>query len=145
MIYDIKYNKKLNTIKNACIALFCINQNQIKIYLIQLKNNLWDLPGGKINKNKKENSFNAALREFKEETGFYIKKYKNKMYFSSIKWGTPSHTRIYYHISNCNNKLNFTFQPNNETKDGKWFDVTNLPQLRYPKSIMFLINYIKKK
>ena len=140
MIYNINNTKKLNTIKNACIALFCINQKQIKIYLIQLKNNLWDLPGGKINRNKKENSFNAALREFKEETGFYLK--KNKMYFSSIKWGTPPHTRIYYHTSTCINKLNFKFKPNNETKDGKWFDVNNLPQLRHPKSILFLIKLI---
>ena len=60
MIYEIKYNKKINTIKNSCIALFCINQNKIYIYLVQLKNNLWDIPGGKINRNKKENSFNSA-------------------------------------------------------------------------------------
>lgn len=42
MIYEIKYNKKINTIKNSCIALFCINHNKINIYLVQLKNNLWE-------------------------------------------------------------------------------------------------------
>ncbi len=144
MIYEIKYNKKINTIKNSCIALFCINHNKINIYLVQLKNNLWDIPGGKINRNKKENSFNSALREFQEETGFNIKKYKNKMHFQSMKWGEPPHTRLYYHISNCDNKLNIKFQPNNETIDGKWFDVRFLPKLRHKRSILFLIDFIEK-
>lgn len=146
MIYEIKYNEqnKINTIKNSCIALFYIDQNQLYLYLVQLKNNLWDIPGGKINRNKKENSFNSALREFKEETGFDLKNLKRKMYFQSITWGNPPHTRIYYYISNSKNKLNFKFQYNNETKDGKWFNVRFLPKLRHIKSILFLINFIER-
>ena len=144
MIYEIKYNKKINTIKNSCIALFCINHNKINIYLVQLKNNLWDIPGGKINRNKNENSFNSALREFQEETGFHLSKYKNKMHFQSIIWGSPPHTRLYYHISNYDNKLNIKFQANNETIDGKWFDVRFLPKLRHKRSILFLIDFIEK-
>lgn len=142
MIYNNKFNN-VNTIKNSCIALFCINNSQIKIYLVKLNSNLWDIPGGNINRSK-ENSFNAALREFKEETGFDLKKLKKKMYFSSIKWGNPPHTRIYFNVSTCYNKLNFIFKPNYETKDGKWFDVKNLPKLRHKRSILSLINFIEE-
>ena len=147
MIYEIKYNKlikEVNTIKNACVALFCLRNNQLKIYLVQLRNNLWDIPGGDIKRNKKENSFEAALREFKEETGFNLKKYKNKMYFPSVTYGNPPHTRIYYHLSYCYHELNFIFKPNNETKDGRWFDVKYLPQLRHTRSILSLINFIER-
>ncbi len=146
MIYEIKYNKrkKINTIKNSCIALFYIDQNQLYIYLVQLKNNFWDIPGGKINRNKNENSFNSALREFQEETGFHLRNLKSKIYFESIIWGSPPHTRIYYYISNSKNNINFTFQSNNETKDGKWFNVMYLPKLRHKRSILFLIDFIEK-
>lgn len=63
------------------VRTFLINNN--KIIVIKYKNNknkdYYDIPGGKIEEN--ENSIDASIREFKEETGIEIvsQQYKKVM------------------------------------------------------------------
>ena len=150
MDYQIKYLKYKNkylvykeqlggTFKNACIALFYNNN----IFLVQQKDGLWNIPGGHIDPG--ENSFQAAFREFKEETGgFDLKKWANssktRKEFYSYKYN--GHTKIWWYISKEDPKI--IFIPNNETGAGQWFPLNNLPTLRFPKSIHELLTHIKK-
>lgn len=139
---------------NACIALFF----EKTVYLIQEKDRNWNFPGGKLNPG--EDALKGAFREFQEEIG-------NKQVFALFKlfnlenWARetvniftpynvyhsngvgPPHTTIFYCI--CKSKPVFTFRKNNETINGNWFDVYNLPQpLRY-RSISELTSIVLKK
>ena len=57
-------------IKNACIALYYKTPTHNFIYLIKGNDDNWNIPGGRID--DKENSLEAAFREFKEETGGFL-------------------------------------------------------------------------
>ena len=148
MDYQIKYLKYKNkyliykeqmggTFKNACIALFYNNN----IFLVQQKDGSWNIPGGHIDSG--ENSFQAAFREFREETGgFDLKKWANssktRKEFHSYKYN--GHTKIWWHISKEDPKI--VFNINNETIAGQWFPINSLPNLRFPKSIHELLTHL---
>jgi len=75
-------------IKNACILL----TNSIgRILCVQLNNGLWTIPGGKIDKG--ESPWNAAVREFIEETGNNLPDLREGKVFTSYDY--HAHTRIY--------------------------------------------------
>ncbi len=149
MDYQIKYLKYKNkyliykeqiggTFKNACIALFYNNN----IFLVQQKDGSWNIPGGHIDPG--ENSFQAAFREFKEETGgFDLKKWANssnpRKEFHSYEYN--GHTKIWWYISKEDPKI--IFIPNNETVKGQWFPIDKLPTLRFPESIRELLTLVK--
>jgi 8-oxo-dGTP pyrophosphatase MutT (NUDIX family) len=132
-------------IKNACIALFYKNQ----IYLIQqTKDNKWNIPGGHIDRG--ENSFQAAFREFEEETGgFDLLRWTNstkpRKDFEHYEYGHPHpHTKIWWYVSRENPEI--VFNINRETKDAAWFDINNLPSnLRFPGSIGEIIAHVRSK
>jgi 8-oxo-dGTP pyrophosphatase MutT (NUDIX family) len=124
---------------NACIALFF----EKTVYLIQEKDESWNFPGGKLK--PREDALEGAFREFQEEIGnnegsnlFNLKKWARDtgniftphyVHHSNDVVGRP-HTTIFYCI--CKSKPVFTFRRNNETINGNWFDVYNLPQpLKY--------------
>ena len=135
-------HQQSSRITNACIALF---YNR-RIYLVQERNSrLWNIPGGGIHRGKGENSFDAAFREFREETGgFDLKGWANsrnprKEFHPFIYNG---HTKIWWHVSNENISINF--RQNRETIAGAWFDIGSLPLLRdvAQKSIPQLLTHM---
>ncbi len=152
MDYKSKYlkykNKYLNLkkqlggeFKNACIALFYNNQ----IFLIQQKDNKWNIPGGRID--GRENSFQAAFREFKEETGgFDLLRWANsttpRKEFNRYEY--HGHTKIWWHVSKVDPQI--VFNINRETKAGQWFNINSLPSnLRFPQSIQEIIAHIRSQ
>jgi 8-oxo-dGTP pyrophosphatase MutT (NUDIX family) len=152
MDYRLKYlkykNKYLNLkiqsggegINNACIALYWKTKEHTFIYLIREKTGEWNTPGGLIDKG--ESSFNAAFREFWEETGkiFDLKAWANPTADPTNplrkfhKYVFGGHTAIWWYVSYEDPKI--TFKANTEATDGGWFDISDLPtNLRYPKSV----------
>lgn len=148
MDYRLKYlkykNKYLNLkiqsggvgIKNACIALYYKTSTSNFIYLIKGNDGKWNIPGGQID--DKENSLEAAFREFKEETeGFLLDKWApltnplRKFY----KYVYRDHTAIWWCVSYEDPKI--IFQVNREAKDGGWFDINDLHtiHLRFSDSV----------
>ncbi len=148
MDYQIKYLKYKNkyliykeqmggNFKNACIALF-YNKH---IFLVLQKDGKWNIPGGHIDPG--ENSFQAAFREFREETGgFDLKNWskssKPRKEFHSYEYN--GHTKIWWHVSEEDPQI--IFKINNETVKGQWFPINNLPNLRFPKSIHKLLTHL---
>ncbi len=124
--------------KNACVALFYNNQ----IYLVQEKDGRWNIPGGGIKTG--ENSFQAAFREFKEETGgFDLKRWADstnpRRKFEVYEY--HGHTKIWWHVSSENPRIKF--KSNNETIADQWAPINNLPHLKFPASIKSLIDNLK--
>lgn len=136
--FNLAYDKTGGSkVKNACIALF-YNKH---IFLVQQKDGSWNIPGGHIDPG--ENSFQAAFREFREETGgFDLKKWANsskpRKEFHSYEY--HGHTKIWWHISKEEPKI--IFKINNETLKGQWFSIDNLPNLRFPQSIHELLTLV---
>ena len=159
MDYRLKYlkykNKYLNLkiqsggkgIKNACIALYWKTENHTFIYLIREKDTgKWNTPGGGIKIDKGENSFDAAFREFKEETGgFLLKAWANStnQLRQFTKYEFEGHTAIWWCVSD--KAPDITFQANTEATDGGWFNISDLDNiiLRYPKSVKELTELLK--
>lgn len=135
---------------NACIALFFENT----VYLVQEKSGHWNFPGGIL---KERDALKGAFREFQEETG----NEKGFNLFNLEKWARdtgniftphyvyhsngvgPPHTTIFYCI--CKSKPVFTFRKNDETIDGKWFSMYNLPQPLRHRSISELTSIVLEK
>ena len=138
-------------ISNVATALF-FNDT---IYLVQENNNQWNLPGGRIN--HRETHYKASIREFKEETGgFRLDKWTNNLpdkfrniVIQELLYGRKPHTKIflYYIKKEYADKPNIVFKKNNETIDGKWFNIYQLPKnIRYPKSMIHVIKkYLQDK
>lgn len=150
MDYESKYlkykNKYLNQkeiqiggkFKNACIALFYNNH----IFLVQQRDGKWNIPGGHIDPG--ENSFQAAFREFNEETGgFNLKKWTNsskpRKEFNCYEY--HGHTKIWWYVTKEDPQIIFNI--NKETVAGQWFPVNSLPNLRFPQSIQEIITLVK--
>jgi 8-oxo-dGTP pyrophosphatase MutT (NUDIX family) len=124
------------------------------IYLVKENNGKWNLPGGGINDG--ENHYQASIREFKEETGgFCLDTFINQLHGNhrnhiikelSYGRGHNKHTKFFlYYLKKA--KPNIIFKKNNETIDGNWFNIDNLPNnIRFPKSMDDVIRkYLKDK
>lgn len=124
---------------NACIALFYNNY----IYLVKEKSGKWNTPGGGIKLARRETSVTAAFREFKEETGgFDLLAWANSHPLKTFYcYNYHGHTDIFWYISSTDPKIHF--KRNNETTDGQWYHINNLPtNLRFPNSIKAIIGHI---
>jgi 8-oxo-dGTP pyrophosphatase MutT (NUDIX family) len=133
---------------NACIALFF----QDTVYLVKEKDGFWNFPGGKIEPG--ETLLQGAFREFQEETGnekgfnlFNLERWASRSGNTFTPYNVyhsngvgPPHTTIFYCI--CKSKPEFTFTRNNETDDGNWFSVYNLPQPLRHRSISELTSIV---
>ena len=158
-ILYLKYKNKYINLKNqiggkitnAATALF-FNDT---IYLVQENNGQWNLPGGEII--HEESPYQASVREFEEETGgFDLNLWTNNLHgeyrkevIKELLYGRKPHTQIflYYLEKAYADKPNIIFKKNNETTDGKWFDINQLPNnIRFPRSMNDVIKqYIKDK
>ena len=97
-----------------------------------------------------ETHYQASIRKFKEETGgFRLDKWTNQLsdkyrnhIIKELSYGRKPHTKIflYYLEKAYAKKPNIVFKQNNETIDGKWFNIYQLPKnIRYPKSMIYVI------
>ena len=82
---------------------------------------MWSLPAGKIEKN--ENSRDAAVREFKEETGGHSIDYLRDR-LDRNQYIYHDHTIIYYYVVNTPFNINFT--PNKEKTLGAWVKISRV-------------------
>jgi ADP-ribose pyrophosphatase YjhB (NUDIX family) len=145
-------------IRNAVIALFF----QREVYLVNLNYNKgWTFPGGLIDKKKGETSYDAAFREFDEETGISPRRFKewveqqqkllNPLVVTNYMYGQSKyHTDIF--VIQCGDdkpsidyklvrvKKDENGQP--ETVGGKWYSIDNLPDNLAYDSINELIGYL---
>ena len=157
--YKLKYinlkNQIGGKIKNAATALFFNNY----IYLVKEINDLWNLPGGNINRG--ETWYDASIREFTEEIGdenmsnltHEIRKLPEILRNTFIYTYTyHKHTIIYLYYLEIiyKNRPNIVFKTNSETIEGGWFNIDKLPDInpKYNKSITNVIKeyryYIQK-
>ena len=128
--YKYKYLELKNQIgglvTNACIALISTYDptHGIRptpgIYMVKGKKN-WNIPGGEIETG--ESSLDAALREFKEETGGHsIDNLRDRL--NRNQYIHHNHTIIYYYIVNTPFNINFT--RNNEKIEGSWVKISRV-------------------
>ena len=106
---------KIENITNAAIALFFKRE----VYLVNLNYNKgWTFPGGLIDPG--ETSYNAAFREFDEETGTLgLRAWVESSYQKITKYmygNKTYHTDIY--VIQCNRKLPITFSIKNVKNNG---------------------------
>jgi len=153
--YKFKYSKLKNQtggyISNVTSAVFYNNE----IYLIQEQSGEWNLPGGEINPG--EDHRTASVREFIEETGgFDLDKFtsnlSNEYRKKFIKeFVYHRHTKIFlYYLEVYSKKPEIKFiktKDNDETIDGKWFNIFDLPSpIKYPDSMSrVILKYINDK
>ena len=105
---------------NACIALISTYGATPGIYMVKGNTN-WNIPGGKIEFG--ESPIDAALREFKEETGGHsIDNLRDRL--SQNQYIYHGHTVIFYYVINTN--FDIKFVPNNEKTIGSWIKISRV-------------------
>jgi ADP-ribose pyrophosphatase YjhB (NUDIX family) len=122
--YKYKYleikNQIGGKIMNACVALISTYGPTPGVYMVKGKEN-WNIPGGKIEKG--ESSLDAAIREFKEETGGHsIDNLRDRL--NRNQYIYHDHTIIYYYVVSTQFNINFT--PNNEKTLGSWVKISRV-------------------
>jgi 8-oxo-dGTP pyrophosphatase MutT (NUDIX family) len=138
-------------ISNVGTALFFKDT----IYLVKENNGKWNLPGGKIDAG--ETDYQASIREFYEETGgFHLdiwtselhEPLRNKVINELLYGQSHKHTKIflYYLDKAYSDKPDINFNINRETTDGQWFNIYDLPNIRFQESMTAVISqYINDK
>ncbi len=122
--YKYKYLEVKNQIggiiRNACVALISTYGPTPGVYMVKGKKN-WNIPGGNIEEG--ESSLDAALREFKEETGGHsIDNLRDRL--DRNQYIYHDHTIIYYYI--VNTPFNINFIPNKEKTLGAWVKISRV-------------------
>jgi ADP-ribose pyrophosphatase YjhB (NUDIX family) len=107
---------------NACIALISTyGGGEPGIYMVKGQSN-WNIPGGNIEQTD-ASPLDAALREFKEETGGHsIDNLRSRL--SQNQYIRHGHTVIFYYV--INKSFNITFIPNNEKTAGSWIKISRV-------------------
>jgi len=128
-------NKKVR----KAVRTFLIENGKIIAikYKTGINKDYYDIPGGKIEEN--ESSYNASIREFKEETGIEI---VNQKYIGKVIVEYPE--RIFdfdiYIVNNYNgNPSNF------EENDSMWVNINDLFNLNKKFSTIEIIKYLDKE
>jgi 8-oxo-dGTP pyrophosphatase MutT (NUDIX family) len=124
--YKCKYLELKNQIggvpTNACIALIStFGGGAPGIYMVKGRHN-WNIPGGKIDSTD-ASPLDAALREFKEETGGHsIDNLRDRL--SPNQYIHHGHTVIFYYV--INTSFNITFVSNKEKRKGSWIKISRV-------------------
>lgn len=106
---------------NACIALISTFGPTPGIYMVKGRYN-WNIPGGKIDPTD-ASPLDAALREFKEETGGHsIDNLRSRL--SPNQYIHHGHTIIFYYV--INTPFNINFVPNKEKRKGSWIKISRV-------------------
>ena len=124
--YKYKYLELKNQLggvpSNACIALISTyGGKEPGIYMVKGRRN-WNIPGGKIDLTD-ATPLDAALREFKEETGGHsIDNLRARL--SPNQYIHHGHTIIFYYV--INTPFNITFVHNKEKRKGSWIKISRV-------------------
>jgi 8-oxo-dGTP pyrophosphatase MutT (NUDIX family) len=137
-------------ISNVGTALFFKDT----IYLVKENNGKWNLPSGRIEAG--ETDYQASIRKFYEETGgFRLDIWTSELHeplrdlvINKLLYGQSQHTKIflYYLDKAYGDKPDINFNINDETTDGQWFNIYDLPNIRFQESMTAIISqYINDK
>ncbi len=105
----------------------CVFTHNNKILIGENKNNIWEFPGGKIEKN--ETALQAIQREIKEELNLLINDFKYCFNFENIINNQVYSLAVFsYELNNCNISSSVH-------KNLKWIDYQNIKNYRvYPNT-----------
>ncbi|MFO7969820.1 MAG: NUDIX domain-containing protein [Candidatus Izemoplasmatales bacterium] len=133
-----------NIIVNACAVVIVNNNNQI---LLQKRsdNLLWGLPGGLLE--IEETITQAAIREVKEETNLDVELIRFLGVFNNpfMRWRKKDRARVISfafvgELKSSDLKIN-----DSESKELKYFDYENLPQIHSIDTIEIIEAYYNDK
>ena len=109
------------------------DKGNILILLAKRTDGMWNLPGGGVDPD--ENPSDAAVREFKEETGLTVRNMGTMVgvYGEPINGEprTPAADRLDIYTISCVSYLGGDMKLNEESIDLQWFEVSNLPDNLY--------------
>lgn len=128
-------NKKVR----KAVRTFLIENDKVVVikYKKGMNDGYYDIPGGKIEEN--ESSYNASIREFKEETNIEIinQKYKGKVIIEYPERIFDIDVYIVYEYNG--NPSNF------EENDSTWININDLFKLDKKFSTIEIIKYLDKE
>lgn len=114
------------------IAVFVRNRDELKLLLIQRKNEpykgTWCLPGGFLEDN--EDLETGARRELKEETGLNIESLHQLRAFSAPDRDPRARTITVVHYTVLVGETP-NIKAGDDAGDARWYDVEDLPQLGF--------------
>jgi 8-oxo-dGTP diphosphatase len=138
------YAHAVNTVD---IGVVKVSNNSIEILLVKRKNppfrDMWVLPGGFLDIDKKETLEEAALRELLEETGVSKLKVRQlKTYDGPNR--DPRHRVIstaFFTVINESTFKKLSIKAGSDAKEYKWFPLNKVPKLGFDHNL--IVNDVK--
>ena len=128
-LYMYYYKYPHPAVTADCIV-FNQEEDMISVLLIKRMNepfkDCWAFPGGFININ--ESAEDAAIRELKEETGVEISKVEQLKAYSKPERDPRERVITIAFLAFSNDKK---VKGNDDAKEARWFDISNLPPLAF--------------
>lgn len=151
-----RYSKEAKMQISSGILMFRIKNKDLEVFLVH--------PGGPIYKNKdkgvwsvpkgivkdSEETIDAAIREFQEETGITVTKVNNLIYLGDIKQKSGKRVYAWAYENDFSGKIKSntldhpTFGEIPEVDKGEYFDVETAKEKILPAQIDFIVKLKKK-